>query len=197
MCTTFFQVMMRQLDMTMSCSCNRYIMRRWTREAVPNSAPGAILGISESDDRYQQVNGVVREITRSAESLINRLVHNFDALCAFRDHVVQYQSTADQAVVNAPPRSRCDRFAEITGYTQETPVTVRIPKTIRFKGMGKPSRMKSNREIAIIQSVKKKKGRECSNCKRRGHNIRTCSYPAREKNDDSSESDEAAVEGDD
>ena len=214
---------MRQLDMTVSCSCNRYeqfgllcahifcvlrlldirqfperyIMRRWTREAVPNSAPGAILGISESDDRYQQVNGVVREITRSAESLINRLVHNFDALCAFRDHVVQYQSTADQAVVNAPPRSRRDRFAEITGYTQETPVTVRMPKTVRFKGMGKPSRMKSNREIAIIQSAKKKKGRECSNCKRRGHNIRTCSYPAREKNDDSSESDEAAVEGDD
>ncbi|XP_022027438.1 protein FAR1-RELATED SEQUENCE 5-like [Helianthus annuus] len=161
-CTTFFQVMMRQLDMTMSCSCNRqfperYIMRRWTREAVPNSAPGAILGINESDDRYQQVNGVVREITRSAESLINRLVHNFDALCAFRDHVVQYQSTADQAVVNAPPRSRRDRFAEITGYTQETPVTVRMSKTTRFKGMGKPSRMNSKREIAISQSGKKKR----------------------------------------
>ncbi|XP_035830844.1 uncharacterized protein LOC110867120 [Helianthus annuus] len=222
-CTTFFQVMMRQLDMTVSCSCNRYeqfgllcahifcvlrlldirqfperyIMRRWTREAVPNSAPGAILGISESDDRYQQVNGVVREITRSAESLINRLVHNFDALCAFRDHVVQYQSTADQAVVNAPPRSRRDRFAEITGYTQETPVTVRMPKTIRFKGMGKPSRMKSSREIAIIQSAKKKKGRECGNCKRRGHNRRTCSYPTRENADDSSESDEADLEGED
>ncbi|XP_021979677.1 protein FAR1-RELATED SEQUENCE 5-like [Helianthus annuus] len=79
-CATFFQVMMRQLDMTMSCSCNRqfperYIMRRWTGEVVPNSAPGEILGINESDDRYQQVNGVVREITR--------------------DHVVQYQSTAD------------------------------------------------------------------------------------------------------
>ncbi|XP_021985333.1 protein FAR1-RELATED SEQUENCE 5-like [Helianthus annuus] len=222
-CTTFFQVMMRQLDMTVSCSCNmyeqfgllcahifcvlrfldikqfpeRYIMRRWTREAVPNSAPGAILGISESDDRYQQVNGVVMEITRSAESLINRLVPNFDALCAFRDHVVQYQSTADQAVVNAPPRSRRDRFGEITGYTQETPVTVRMPKTVRFKGMGKPSRMKSNREMAIIQSAEKKKGRECSNCKRRGHNIRTCTYPAREKADGSSESDEAALEGDD
>ncbi|KAJ0664405.1 putative transcription factor interactor and regulator CCHC(Zn) family [Helianthus annuus] len=196
-CTTVFQVMMRQLDMTVSCSCNRYIMRRWTREAVPNSASGAILGISESDDRYQQVNGVVREITRSAESLINRLVHNFDALCAFRDHVVQYQSTADQAVVNAPPRSRRDRFAEITGYTQETPVTVRMPKTVRFKGMGKPFRMKSNREIAIIQSAKKKKGRACGNCKRRGHNRRTCSYPARENADDSSESDEADLEGDD
>ncbi|XP_022024953.1 protein FAR1-RELATED SEQUENCE 5-like [Helianthus annuus] len=222
-CTTFFQVMMRQLDMTVSCSCNRYeqfgllcahifcvlrlldirqfperyIMRRWTREAVPNSAPGAILGISESDDRYQQVNGVVREITRSAESLINRLVYNFDALCAFRDHVAQYQSTADQAVVNAPPRSRRDRFAEITGYTQETPVTVRMPKTVRFKGMGKPSRMKSNREIAIIQSAKKKKGRECGNCKRRGHNRRTCTYPARENANDSSESDEADLEGDD
>ncbi|XP_021980044.1 protein FAR1-RELATED SEQUENCE 5-like [Helianthus annuus] len=160
-CTTFFQVMMRQQDMTMSCSCNRqflerYICRRWTREAVPNSAPRAILGINESDDRYQQINGVVREITRSAESLINRLVHNFDALCAFRDHVVQYQSTADQEVVNAPPRSRRDRFAEITGYTQETPVTICMPKTTRFKGMGKPMRMKSKREITISQYGKKR-----------------------------------------
>ncbi|XP_022013968.1 protein FAR1-RELATED SEQUENCE 5-like [Helianthus annuus] len=140
-CTTFFQVMMRQLDMTMSCSCNRqfperYIMRRWTREAVPNSAPRAILGINESDDRYQQVNGVVREIKR--------------------DHVVQYQLTPDQAVVNAPPRSRRDRFAEITGYTQETPVIVRMSKTTRFKGMGNPTRRKSKREIAISQSGKKR-----------------------------------------
>ncbi|XP_022007793.1 protein FAR1-RELATED SEQUENCE 5-like [Helianthus annuus] len=162
MCTTFFQVMMRQLDMTMSGSCNRY-------------------------KQFGLLCAHIFCVLRFLD------IRQFPE----RDHVVQYQSTADQAVVNAPPRSRRDRFAEITGYTQETPVTVCMPKTIRFKGMGKPSRMKSNREIAIIQYVKKNKGRECSNCKRRGHNIRTCSYPAREKNDDSSESDEAAVEGDD
>ncbi|XP_021988872.1 protein FAR1-RELATED SEQUENCE 5-like [Helianthus annuus] len=163
-CTTFFQVMMRQLDMTMSCSCNRY--EQFGLLCAHIFCVLRFLDIRQFPERY-----IMRRWTREA--------------------------TADQAVVNAPPRSRRDRFAEITGYTQETPVTVRMPKTTRFKGIGKPSRMKSNREIAIIQSVKKKKGRECSNCKPRGHNIRTCTYPAREKNDDSSESDEAAGEGDD
>ncbi|XP_022004338.1 protein FAR1-RELATED SEQUENCE 5-like [Helianthus annuus] len=116
----------------------RYILRRWSREVVPSSAPGAILGINEGDDWYHQVNRVVREITQSAEFVINMLVTNFDALCAFWDHVVQYQSTADEAV-----------------------------------------------------------RRECGNCKRKGHNRRTCKFPARENNDDTSEGKEGEEEADD
>ncbi|XP_021974693.1 protein FAR1-RELATED SEQUENCE 5-like [Helianthus annuus] len=174
-------VMMREDDMTVYCTCKRfeqfgllcshifcvlrmldirefpqrYILRRWTREAVLNSAPGAILGINETEDRYNEVNRVVREITYSTKSVINKLVTNFDALCSFRDHVVNYFKTADEAVVNAPRKSRRERFAEITGNTKPSDVTVRVPIGTRYKGMGKPKRMKSKREIAISQLGKK------------------------------------------
>ncbi|XP_022040195.1 protein FAR1-RELATED SEQUENCE 5-like [Helianthus annuus] len=168
-------VMMREDDMTVYCTCKRfeqfgllcshifcvlrmldirefpqrYILRRWTREAIPNSAPGAILGINETEDRYNEVNRVVREITYSTESVINKLVTNFDALCSFRDHVVNYFKTADELVVNAPPKSRRERFAEITGNTKPSDAIVRVPIGTRFKGMGKPKRMKSKCEIAL------------------------------------------------
>ncbi|XP_021990988.1 protein FAR1-RELATED SEQUENCE 5-like [Helianthus annuus] len=224
-CTTFFEVMMREDDMTVYCTCKRfeqfgllcshifcvlrmldirefpqrYILRRWTREAVPNSAPGAILGINETEDRYNEVNRVVREITYSTESVINQLVTNFDALCSFRDHVVNYFKTADESVVNAPPKSRRERFAEITGNTKPSEATVRVPIGTRFKGMGKPKRMKSKREIALSQLGKK--SRQCQNCFRYGHNRRTCKNPTRTKEqamaeDDGEEADEVDEEED-
>ncbi|XP_021975242.1 protein FAR1-RELATED SEQUENCE 5-like [Helianthus annuus] len=220
-CTTFFEVMMREADMTVYCTCKRfeqfgllcshifcvlrmldirefpqrYILRRWTREAVPNSTPGAILGINETEDRYNEVNRVVREITYSTESVINQLVTNFDALCSFRDHVVNYFKTADESVVNAPPKSRRDRFAEITGNTKPSEATVRVPIGTRFKGMGKPKRMKSKREIAVSQLGKK--SRQCQNCFRYGHNRRSCKNPTRTKEQAMAEDDgEGADEGD-
>ncbi|XP_035841398.1 protein FAR1-RELATED SEQUENCE 5-like [Helianthus annuus] len=178
-CTTFFEVMMREDEMTVYCTCKRftqfgllcshvfcvlrmldvrefpqlYILRHWTREAVPNSACGAILGMNERDNRYNEVNHIVREITYSTESVINKLVTNFDALCSFRDHVVNFFQTADEAVVNAPRKSRRERFAEITGNTQPSIVTVRVLVGTGYKGMGKPKRMKSKREIAISQNT--------------------------------------------
>ncbi|KAJ0619731.1 putative transcription factor interactor and regulator CCHC(Zn) family [Helianthus annuus] len=224
-CTTFFEVMMREDDMTVYCTCKgfeqfgllcshifcvlrmldirefpqRYILRRWTRKAVPNSAPGAILGINETEDRYNEVNRVVREITYSTESVINQLVTNFDALCSFRDHVVNYFKIADESVVNAPPKSRRERFAEITGNTKPSGATVRVPIGTRFKGMGKPKRMKSKREIALSQLGKK--SRQCQNCFIYGHNRRSCKNPTRTKEqamakDDGEEADEVDEEED-
>ncbi|KAJ0494963.1 hypothetical protein HanIR_Chr12g0603461 [Helianthus annuus] len=177
----------------------RYILRRWTREAVPNSAPGAILGINETEDRYNEVNRVVREITYSTESVINKLVTNFDALCSFRDHVVNYFKTADESVVNAPPKSRRERFAEITGNTKPSDATVRVPIGTRFKGMGKPKQMKSKCEIALSQLGKK--SRQCQNYFRYGHNRRTYKNPTRTKEqamaeDDGEEADEVDEEED-
>ncbi|XP_022004626.1 protein FAR1-RELATED SEQUENCE 5-like [Helianthus annuus] len=220
-CTTFFEVMMWEDDMTVYCTCKRfeqfgllcshifcvlwmldisefpqrYILRRWTREAVPNSALGAILGINESEDRYNEVNRVVREITYSTESVINKLVANFDALCSFSDHVFNYFKTVDEAVVNAPRKSRRERFAKITGNTKPSDVTVYVPVGTRYKGMGKPKRMKSKREIAISQLGKK--SRQCQNYFRYGHNRRTCKNPTRTKEQASAEDDvEEADEGD-
>ncbi|XP_035834134.1 protein FAR1-RELATED SEQUENCE 5-like [Helianthus annuus] len=199
-------VMMREDDMTLYCTCKRfeqfgllcshifcvlrmldirefpqrYILRRWTREAVPNSAPGAILGINETEDRYNEANRVVREITYSTESVINKLVTNFDALCSFRDHVVNYFKTADESVVNAPIKSRRERFAEITGNTKPSDATV----------------------LPLEQDSKLgKKSRQCQKCFRYGHNRRTCKNPTRTKEqamaeDDGEEADEVNEEED-
>ncbi|XP_022019162.2 protein FAR1-RELATED SEQUENCE 5-like [Helianthus annuus] len=220
-CTTFFEVMMREDDMIVYCTCKRfeqfgllclhifcvlrmldirefpprYILRRWTQEVVPNSAPGAILDVNESEDRYNEVNRVVREITYSMESVINKLVANFDALCSFRDHVVNYFKTVDEAVVNASRKSHRERFAEITGNTQPSDVTVHVPIGTRYKGMGKPKRMKSKREIAISQLGKK--SRQCQNCFRYGYNRHTCKNPTRTKEQAMAEEDgEEADKGD-
>ncbi|XP_022018854.1 protein FAR1-RELATED SEQUENCE 7-like [Helianthus annuus] len=198
-------VMIREDDMTMYCTCKRfeqfgllcshifcvlrmldirefpqcYILRRWTREVVPNSALGAILGINECEDRYNEVNCVVHESTYSTESVINRLVANFDVLSSFRDHVVNYFKTANETVVNAPHKSRRESFAKITGNTQPSNVTVHVPVGTRYKGLGKPKRMKSKREIAISQLGKK--SHQCQNCFRYEHNRCTCKNPTRTK----------------
>ncbi|KAJ0563504.1 putative transcription factor interactor and regulator CCHC(Zn) family [Helianthus annuus] len=133
------------------------------------------------------------------QSVINKLVTNFDALCSFSDHVVNYFKTVDESVVNAPPKSRRERFAEITGNTKPSDATVRVPIGTRFKGMGKPKRMKSKREIALSQLGKK--NRQCQNCFRYGHNRRTCKKPTWTKEqamaeDDGEEADEVDEEED-
>ncbi|KAI3827498.1 hypothetical protein L1987_01575 [Smallanthus sonchifolius] len=79
---------------------------------------------------------------------------------------------ADEVQVVAPPPSRRDRFAEMTGMKEPCTITVRNPIRTRTKGYGTQKRLKSAREIAISQAGKKTK--ECGFCKVAGHNIRTC-----------------------
>ena len=75
-----------------------------------------------------------------------------------------------------------------SGNVEPRNITVRVPVGTRYKGMGKPKRMKSKREKAISQAGKKR--RQCQNCWEYGHNIRTCKNPtkaARDAQDDTSE----------
>lgn len=190
--------MIRTSDNTVYCNCNRYeqfgllcshiffvlrlgdvrefpkqyVLPRWTRDVVPNSEPGDIIRADVESDNNDDVKRVVREITYGMESVINKIVNDFNVLCTFRDHINQFMPTAVEAQINAPRKSRRDRFAELTGNAKESSITVRVPIGTRFKGMGKPKRMKSKREIAISQSGKKR--RQCANCLQYGHNIRTC-----------------------
>lgn len=159
----------------------QYILRRWTREAVPNSDPNAILRYEGQTDQSVEVSRVVKEITYGIEANINKLVSNFEALCSLRDHVNQFGPRADEAAMNVPRKSRRDRFAELTGNCQPLSVTVRVPVGTRWKGMGKPKRMKSKREQAISQAGKKR--RQCQNCLGYGHNIRTCGSQKKVAND--------------
>lgn len=192
------QVMIRQEDTTVNCSCNRfeqfgllcshifyvlrmlditefpkqYILRRWVREAVPNSSSGAIIRQEDDPEGSEDINRVVREISRGVEYVIDKLVSNFDKLCNFRDHVNQFIPVADESIIDAPPKTRRDRFAELTGVSQPSSATIRVPIGIKFKGCGSHRRMKSKREQAISQLGKKQK--MCSKCNTPGHNSRTC-----------------------
>ncbi|XP_022008176.1 protein FAR1-RELATED SEQUENCE 7-like [Helianthus annuus] len=152
-CSSFFEVMIREEDITVKCNCNRfeqfgllcshifcvlrildvrespkqYILRRWTREAVPNSSPGSILTDGGDPDRSEEVNRCVREISHAAEYVVNKLISKFDQLSDFRDHIKQFMSVADEAQINALPKTRCNRFAELLGVAPESTTTIRVP----------------------------------------------------------------------
>ncbi|XP_022014518.1 uncharacterized protein LOC110914014 [Helianthus annuus] len=175
--TAFYEVMIREEDVTVKCSCNRefprqYILRRWTREAVPSRSPGSILTDGGDPDRSVNVNRCIREIRNVTEYVINKLVSKFDELCNFRDHLKQFMSVADDAQFVAPPNTRRNRFAELLGVAPMNTVTIRVPIGTRFKGCGSHKHMKSKKEQAVSQAGKKR--RRCSKCKKFGHNSRTC-----------------------
>ncbi|XP_021971867.1 protein FAR1-RELATED SEQUENCE 5-like [Helianthus annuus] len=218
--TAFYEVMIREEDVTVKCSCNRfeqfgllcshvfcvlrildvrefprqYILRRWTREAVPNSSPGSIFTDGGDPDRSVEVNQCIREISNVTEYVINKLVSKFDEMCNFRDHIKQFMSVADDAQFDAPPKSRRNRLAELLGVAPTETATIRVPIGTRFKGCGSHKRMKSKKEQAISQAGKKR--RRCSKCKKFGHNNRTCGkYNVKEK--DASTSKKADVGAED
>ncbi|KAI3813106.1 hypothetical protein L1987_17822 [Smallanthus sonchifolius] len=154
-CTSHFEVMFRNEDQTITCSCRRfeqfgllcrhifyvlrlcfvrefpkkYIVRRWRREAITNTS---IQSVSSDDveTNGDVVEAVLREIRFANDYSINRLVMDIDQLCLYRDYVKGYMAKADE------------------------------------------KRLKSAREIAISQAGKKTK--ECGFCKVAGHNLRTC-----------------------
>ncbi|KAK9074978.1 hypothetical protein SSX86_003297 [Deinandra increscens subsp. villosa] len=197
-CYSFFQVKFRKDDVTASCSCLRfeqygllcrhifnvlrfsdvlefpkqYILRRWTREAVPNGNNLPMVGVNGVAESDIQVDTVVREIMFSAEYVVNKLVTDMEKLCSFRDHMKEYMSTVDSTQKIVPEPTRKDRFAIYAGYDKTTTATVRRPVGIRFKGCGSGKRMKSQREKAIIQSGKR--DRRCTGCHSTGHDIRNC-----------------------
>ncbi|XP_022014753.1 uncharacterized protein LOC110914260 [Helianthus annuus] len=162
-------VMIREEDVTFP---KQYILRRWTREAVPNSSPGSILTDGGDPNRSEEVNCCVCEISHATEYVVNKLISKFDKLSDFRDHIKQFMSVADEAQINAPPKTRRNRFAELLGVAPESTATIRVPVGTRFKGCGSHKRLKSQKERAISQSGSKR--RQCSLCKKYGHNRVTC-----------------------
>jgi hypothetical protein len=195
-----FQVMFRLEDVTVSCICNRfeqfgllcrhilfvlrmcditefpkqYILRRWTREAVPNISARDIVRQKDCSEKDWDVDAVVRDIKFSTEYVINKLVSDMDQLCIFRDHVKQYMSKADDFHVTAPPPTRKEKFAAVVGMSQSSTATIRVPIGTRFKGCGSRKRLKSKREQAISQAAKKQ--RKCKKCKSCGHDRRNCEH---------------------
>lgn len=192
--------MFKKEDLTISCSCERfeqfgllcrhaffvlrfcgvrefpkkYVLTRWTREAVPNSSLQSVFKSAICPNNVVEIEDIVRDITSANEYVINRLVTNKVELCLYRDVVKAYMSKADEVQIVSPPPNRKDKFASVTGMSEPRTATARVPIRTRTKGCGTDKRLKSAREIAIQISETKKKGRGCSLCKGVGHNLRTC-----------------------
>ncbi|KAK9074669.1 hypothetical protein SSX86_007267 [Deinandra increscens subsp. villosa] len=73
----------------------QYILRRWSREVVPNVISRPMVGVNGVPDSDFQVDAVVRVIIFSAEYVVNKLVKDMEKLCSFRDHLKEYMSTVD------------------------------------------------------------------------------------------------------
>jgi len=131
--------------MTCSCSCNRfeqfglicghifyvlrvsdikeyprkYVLRRWTRDAVPNSSLKSDFIPEGCDKNWYEVEAIVRDIKATNDYIINRLVTNKDELSGYCDYLKSYKSKADEVEMVAPPLSRKARFASTTGMEEK------------------------------------------------------------------------------
>ncbi|KAK1429882.1 hypothetical protein QVD17_12194 [Tagetes erecta] len=129
-------VMFREEDVTISCCCNRfeqygllcrhifyilrlgeirefptkYVLTRWSREAVPNNSNSEFISYGVSDSNSVNVEAIIREIRMDNEYNLNRLVANKEEMCRYRDHVKGYKTKADEILIANPPPSRKEKF---------------------------------------------------------------------------------------
>ncbi|KAI3820774.1 hypothetical protein L1987_08322 [Smallanthus sonchifolius] len=201
-----YQVLYREEDMVISCSCNRYeqygllcrhifyvlrlcevkvfpknyVLKRWTRDAVPKQSVPPTSGIDVENENVDGVQGVVREIMSSTENLVNRLVHNMDQLVIYRDELKGKMVAADASCGVSQPIPKADRVAKLLGYNQPEEPSVYVPSGIRTKGCGSKKRFKPIREQ--VANKPPRRPRACHICGSEEHDRRTC----KEKNADKS-----------
>ncbi|KAK1429767.1 hypothetical protein QVD17_11985 [Tagetes erecta] len=202
LCNSYFEVMFRPEDTTIHCSCRRfeqfgllcrhifyilklydvkefprkYILKRWTREAVPNILYRQSSHSGFYTDLYDRNQSVVREIFTAQEYTLSRLYDDIEALSLYKEYVEAYKTKADELQYVVPPPSKRDRASELNGTCKYNKRPVRVPVGYKSKGSGVHNkRIKSKQEEAIVKAGKK--SRQCQNCKEYGHYASTCSKP--------------------
>ncbi|XP_076953010.1 protein FAR1-RELATED SEQUENCE 3-like [Bidens hawaiensis] len=98
---------------TVTCTCKRvrkvtefpkkYIVKRWMREAVPNTPIHSNVRFYENNSRSIEIDKVVQEITIANEYVLNRVIGDLEQLCLYRKHIKRYMSKADEIFVVATP----------------------------------------------------------------------------------------------
>jgi len=126
--------MFRPEDTTIKCSCRRfeqfgllcrhifyilklydvkefprkYILKRWTREAVPNILYRQSSYSGFYTDIYDRNQSVVREIFAAQEYTLSRLYDDIEALSLYKEYVEAYKTKADELQYVVPPPSKRD-----------------------------------------------------------------------------------------
>ncbi|XP_021975268.1 uncharacterized protein LOC110870393 [Helianthus annuus] len=154
---------------------NKYVMRRWTKDVVPNDLNNTFDITVDDDDAHKKAKEVAYEIMQIGEYIIGNLIKDFDHLLIVRDRMREMKEMVDELRITKPIDPKFDRYSRLIGYEKpntDDPPTVRVPTGIRNKGRGSHKRIKSKKEKII--SLKGKRGRTCSHCNIKGHDIRTC-----------------------
>ena len=154
---------------------NKYVMRRWTKDVVPNDLNNTFDISVDDNDAHKKAKEVAYEIMQTGEYLIGNLIKDFDHLLIVRDRMREMKEMVDELRITKPIDPKFDRYSRLIGYEKpntDDPPTVRVPTGIRNKGRGSHKRIKSKKEKII--SLKGKRSRTCSVCNIKGHDIRTC-----------------------
>ncbi|XP_021986627.1 protein FAR1-RELATED SEQUENCE 5-like [Helianthus annuus] len=193
-----YEVMFREEDMDVLCSCHRYeqygllcrhifcvfwlcqvqvfpknyVKKRWTREVVTSKPSEGISNKNIVNKDVDAVQSVVREIMSANDHIVNRLVNNMDHLSLYRDYVKEQMVKADEISGVSQPVSKKDRVATLLGFNQPSEDTVLVPVGIRTKGCGSKKRFKPISEQ--IANKPARKTRSCGICGSIEHDKRTC-----------------------
>ncbi|KAK9073724.1 hypothetical protein SSX86_006318 [Deinandra increscens subsp. villosa] len=151
----------------------KYIMKRWTKEAAPNKVKVAMPLSSDSNfANAHEVDKVLRDIMSSYEYIINRISPDLEALCSVRDQMKEMAKKVHEENRPIVPKNRRDRFAEILRANQPVDGSTKLPGGIKNKGRGSHKRIKSKNEQASSRAGKR--SRKCLICGLPGHDRRTC-----------------------
>ncbi|XP_022023788.1 protein FAR1-RELATED SEQUENCE 5-like [Helianthus annuus] len=192
------EVLFREDDMEIKCSCGRYeqygvlcrhiflvlkmskvetfpkkyVMRRWTRDAVPRKTVTSVKENAEANQTVDGVNKVVREIMIGTEYIVDKLSKDMEKLALYRDKVKGDIAQLDEICGSSQPIQKKDRIATLLGFKQPDKDTVRAPVGIRTKGCGFKKRIKSTFEQ--VSTKQPRKQRTCGICGSHEHDKRKC-----------------------
>ncbi|KAK9075663.1 hypothetical protein SSX86_003989 [Deinandra increscens subsp. villosa] len=131
----------------------KYIMKRWTKEAAPNKVKKAMPLSSDSNfANAHEVDKVLRDIMSSYEYIINRLSPDLEALCSVRDKMKEIAKKVDEKNRPVVPKNRRDRFAEILRANQPVYGSTKLPGGIETKVVAliKELNRRRNKRVAAL-----------------------------------------------
>ncbi|KAJ0623977.1 putative Zinc finger, SWIM-type, FHY3/FAR1 family [Helianthus annuus] len=89
---------------------NKYVMRRWTKDVVPNDLKNTFDLSVDDNDAHKKAKEVVYEIMQTGEYLIGNLMKDFDHLLVVRDRMREMKEMVDELRITKPIDPKFDRF---------------------------------------------------------------------------------------
>ncbi|XP_022007451.1 protein FAR1-RELATED SEQUENCE 5-like [Helianthus annuus] len=109
---------------------NKYVMRRWTKDVVPNDLNNTFDISVDDNDAHKKAKEVAYEIMQTGEYLIGNLMKDFDHLLIVRDRMREMKEMVDELRITKPIDPKFDRYSRLIGYEKpntDAPPTVRVP----------------------------------------------------------------------